>query len=256
MAETIISKQIIRRGNLAQMPFLSSGEFGLAEDEQRLFLGQKPILGVVSTQSNTDVSVTFSTAFNTQSQLVDLDAATDLTYKVVVYDGTQDSHTDIPSTSIDTSDGTFSFAHGLGREPDAQDSFTLYWNKEVTSYKDDDGSTNTTRASYLEKSLPSGQMEDTGIVFLSNIKNSITLDYSLFIDTTTDIRQGTLKINIEGDSTSSIVDNYSMSTETLDVEFSVSTLSPGKFTLQFDTTYNGRIQFNYIEKSYKRLVSV
>lgn len=265
MAETIISKQIIRRGNIQQLPILATGEFGLAENEQRLFLGQNPITkSDYTVQDNDTVSVTFETNFEGSNTVLDMDKASKWSYYIEVYDYIKETKWEIGPAGISTNDGTFTFNHllkddlGADRAPViGQDTFTLYWNKEITN-SGNYAPTNFVQSTYLKKAPPFNPLalEDTGVTFSRNIKDSITLDYSIYIPNTTDSRQGTLIINLIDDTNSSITDQYTMSSDTLDIEFAVSSLSPGIFTLQFNTTHTGTIQFNYIEKSYKRLVSV
>lgn len=254
MAQTIISKQLIRRGNLADMPFLSAGEFGLAQDEQRLYLGQSPIVGgVVSSGANTAV-LEFSVAVNSVVTKVDLDYAANSTYKIVVMDSVNGTEADIPGHSISISNGQMTIAHGLGREVDPADTFTLHYNKEITSYVDDDGSTSQRQAEILHKTQPVNNPESTGYIAHSAVKNSIQLDYTLFFAGTADVRQGTLTITINGDNVSTIKDEYSSNNTALDIEFSIDA-SNGIFTLMYDTTYTNQIQFNYLEKSYQNLVA-
>ena len=256
MSTTIISKQLIRRGDLLQMPFLSAGEFGLAKDEQRLFLGQEPIVGTLNTV-NSDATVAyvdFPTKFNAASKSVDVDKAYQGSYKIVITDD-QGVTTDILASNINTdSDGMFYFPHGLGVVPSTE-TFTFYWNKEITSYVDDDGSLAGLKAIELTKQNPAGSPDSTNVAFHSDVKNKIELEYTLSISGTDDIRSGTLEIFIQGATTSTIKDSYSMSSTALDVDFSLDALNK-EFTLMYDTTYVGSIIFNYIEKSFETLKSV
>ena len=57
---TKVSQIIIRKDNLGMVPILSAGEFMLAEDEQRLFLGQKPLVGNLESSTTSTASVSFS----------------------------------------------------------------------------------------------------------------------------------------------------------------------------------------------------
>lgn len=262
MAQTIISKQLIRRGNLADMPFLSAGEFGLAQDEQRLYLGQNPneIDAAVSAGVNTAV-LEFIVYANSVATKVDLDYAANSTYKIVVMDSVNNTEIIIPGHSISISNGQMTIAHGLTdingdpREPiTGADTFTLHYNKEITSYVDDDGSTSQRQAQILQKDPLNSNPEETGYVAHSSIKNSIQLDYALFFAGTADVRQGTLTISINGDNVSTIKDEYSSNNTALDVEFSIDA-SNGIFKLMYDTTYTNQIQFNYLEKSYQNLVA-
>ena len=256
MSTTIISKQLIRKGNLMQMPFLSPGEFGLAKDEQRLFLGQEPIVGTLSTV-NSDATVAyvdFPTKFNSASKSVDIDKAYQSSYKIVIVDD-QGVSTEILAADINTdSNGMLYFPHGLGVVPSTE-TFTFYWNKEITSYVDDDGSADGLKAVELTKQGPAGTTESTNIVFHSDVKNKISLEYSLNIPATAEFRSGTLNIFIQDNNTFTIKDSYDMNGAVLDVDFSIDPLNK-EFTLMYDTTYVGTILFNYIEKSFETLKSL
>lgn len=256
MSTTIISKQLIRKGDLMQMPFLSPGEFGLAKDEQRLFLGQEPIVGTLSTV-NSDATVAyvdFPTKFNSASKSIDIDKAYQSSYKIVIVDD-QGVSTEILPADINTdSNGLLYFPHGLGVVPSTE-TFTFYWNKEITSYVDDDGSSDGLKAIELTKQSPAGTPESTNIVFHSDVKNKISLEYSLHIPATAEFRSGTLNIFIQDNNTFTIKDSYDMNGVVLDVDFSIDPLNK-EFTLMYDTTYVGTILFNYIEKSFETLKSL
>ena len=106
MTNTIIAKQRIRRGNLQDMPVLSPGEFGLAIDEQRLFLGQEPIRGTLY-ESQTDATLAvldFSTKTNGVSTLLDLDGVNEFVIRI-------NNQFDIPSTNVSVDDTKFTVQH-------------------------------------------------------------------------------------------------------------------------------------------------
>jgi len=272
MSTTIISKQLIRKGNLMQMPFLSPGEFGLATDEQRLFLGQEPIVGKLSTQnSDTTVAyVDFPTKYNGSNRNIDIDnnqlvvddsnvvidASYLGSYKIVVTDD-QGVSTDVTAEFINTSsNGLFYFPHGLGRMPTQEgDTFTLYWNKEITSYVDDDAGQAGLKAVELTKQSPAGNDDLTNIIFHSDIRNKISLEYTLNIPDSAEFRSGTLDIFIQGDNFYTIKDSYDMNGTVLDVEFDIEPQNK-EFILKYDTTYVGTMLFNYIEKSFETLKSL
>ena len=247
MTTTIVAKQLIRQGNLADMPILSPGEFGLAKDEQRLFLGQEPITGALY-ESLSDATVAvldFSVKLNGISTLLDLDEVNE--YIILVNDSYE-----IPSANIAVNDTKFTVQHGLGYVPTPDDKFELYYNKEITSYRAESDS--KLQSTLIEKSSPYGTPDATGIDFLSAVKNRITIEYYLY--SPTDMRMGQLDIAIQGDNVSTITDNYNSNSDILDVEFSVSNDGAGVFSLDFDTTYAGQIQFDYIQKSFARTTSV
>ena len=256
MSTTIISKQLIRKGNLMQMPFLSPGEFGLAKDEQRLFLGQEPIVGTLSTV-NSDATVAyvdFPTKFNSASKSVDIDKAYQSSYKIVIVDD-QGVSTEILAADINTdSNGMLYFPHGLGVVPSTE-TFTFYWNKEITSYVDDDAGQAGLKAVELTKQSPAGNDDLTNIIFHSDIRNKISLEYTLNIPDSAEFRSGTLDIFIQGDNFYTIKDSYDMNGTVLDVEFDIEPQNK-EFILKYDTTYVGTILFNYIEKSFETLTSL
>ena len=247
MTTTIVAKQLIRQGNLADMPILSPGEFGLAKDEQRLFLGQDPIVGTLyeSLSDATFAVLDFSTKTNGVTTLLDLEEVSEYVIRV-------NDTFDIPSANVTVNDTKFTVQHGLGVVPSsATDTFELYYNKEITSYR---AETDTKlQSTLLEKSAPYGTPESTGIDFLSAVKNHITIEY--FLHTPADIRKGQLDIAIQGNDIQSITDNYTSNSGVVDIEFSISNDGAGLFTLDYDTTYTGQIQFNYVQKSFARTTS-
>lgn len=273
MTTTIVAKQIIRQGNLADMPFLAPGEFGLAKDEQRLFLGQEPIVGSIqpglplNNPDNRLVEVDFSITNNGISTKLDLETAPPSTYKIKVVskelihpvDGPFRTELEIPGTNITINDTRLVFEHGLVDEtqlnvriPDNDDTFTLYYNKEVTE-KQSESLNLQLQSTLIEKSQPYGTPESTGIDFLSAVKNHITIEY--YLHTSTDMRKGQLDIAIQGNDVQSITDTYNSNSDIIDVEFSISNDGAGTFTLDFDTTYTGQIQLNYVQKSFASTTS-
>lgn len=251
MATTKISQIIIRKGNLADLPVLKPGEFMLAGDEQRLFLGQQPVSGSVdfTNSTTTDAFVTFEVPTGGVLKPLDLDDVSE--FSILVTDNTNSSESVIPSANITTNDTVLSFAHGLGRAIDPADTFVLRYNKEVTSYT---AERDTRRhATKFTKSQPSGTPESTGIDFLSSVKNDINIEYSLFDSSY--MRKGSLNIVINGNSASFIKDKFTGDTQLSDVAFTVSNDGAGKFTLNFDTTVTTQLQFNYTQTSSKFVTS-
>lgn len=246
MTTTIVAKQRIRRGNLVDMPVLSPGEFGLASDEQRLFLGQEPIRGTLyESQTNATVAVLdFSTRTNGVSTLLDLEGVNEFVIRI-------NGSTEISSANVTIDDTKFTVVHGLASTPTGTDVFELLYNKEVTSYRAEDS--NLLQSTLIEKSSPYGTSDATGIDFLSAVKNRISIEYYLY--SPTDMRTGQLEIAIQGDTISSITDNYNSNSDIIDVEFSISNNGAGVFSLDFDTTYTGQIQMDYIQKSFAHTTS-
>lgn len=251
MTQTIISKNLIRRGNLNDMPILSPGEFGLAEDEQRLFLGQSPITGSLyeSLSDSTLAVLDFSTKFNGVDTLLDLEEVNEF---VVVVNRLTTTPLTVPSANITLNDTRFFVPHGLGYVPTPADTFELFYNKEITSYR---AETDTRlQSTYFEKTLAYGTPESTGIDFLSAVKNHITIEY--FMHTATDMRKGQLDIGIQSNDIQSITDTYTSNSGAIDVEFSLVNDGAGLFTLYFDTTLTEQLQFNYMQKSFAKTTSV
>lgn len=246
MTNTIVAKQRIRRGNLVDMPILSPGEFGLASDEQRLFLGQDSITGTLyENQSDDTLAVLdFGTKVNGLDAFLDLEGINEFVIRI---NGT----TEIASANVSINDTKFTVVHGLGVTPTSADVFELFYNKEITSYRAEDS--NLLQSTLVEKSSLYGTPDPTGIDFLSAVKNRISIEYYLY--SPTDMRTGQLEIAIQGDTVSSITDNYTSSSDAIDVEFSISNDGAGIFSLDFDTTYVGQIQMDYIQKSFARTTS-
>ena len=256
MATTKISQIIIRKDNLGMVPILSAGEFMLAEDEQRLFLGQKPLVGNLESSTTSTASVSFSITVGGNITPLFLNDIAD--YKIVVTKASDSSITEISSgaaITVSDADGKggnhpiYTFDHGLGGTPDGADTFVLYYNKEVTNTQADDrvkrNSTTFTNSGDV--------VETTGINFFSNVMNDITMDYTLF--DATYMRKGTLNILVNGNTTSSIEDKFMGDSELSDVEFSITNDGAGKFILNFKTSLTTGLQFNYTQSVSKFVTS-
>lgn len=251
MATTKISQIIIRKDDLNNLPVLSAGEFMLAGDEQRLFLGQEPVTGTVdfANSTTTDAYVTFEVPAAGVNTPLDLDDVSE--YSIVVIDHTDSSENVIPASSVAVNDTVLVFGHGLGRAIDPADDFVLQYNKEVTSYTAERDKRRL--ATKFAKDQPHGTPETTTIDFISSIKNDINIEYALFDSSY--IRKGKLNILINGNSTSFIDDTFTGDAELSDVVFSLSNDGAGTFTLNFDTTYTTQLQFNYTQTSSKFVTS-
>ncbi len=139
MATTKVSQIIIKKDSLANLPMLASGEFMLAKDEQRLFLGQEPIevKGEDLVASDT-LTATAKFEFGNVKRPLDLDGISE--FSIVVYDSENNTTSaGIPGSSVDITDtdnGILTFNHGLKETenvtdtaPVAADTFTLHYNK-------------------------------------------------------------------------------------------------------------------------------
>lgn len=245
MATTNVSQIIIKKDLLANLPVLASGEFMLAKDEQRLFLGQEPI---VETGDNVGTSTTLAIVKFTVKEVgavkeLDLDGISE--FSIVVYDSVNDTTSaGIPASSMQTiNDSVLTFNHGLGRAPVAADTFTLHYNKEVTSFTAE--TVNKLHSTAFTNS--GGAEESTGIDFDSSVKNTVVMNYTLF-NAAGKMRKGTLNILVSGTTNSNIEDKYFGDSELSDVEFSI-TNSGTTFTLNFKTAITSSLNFDYTQIS-------
>ena len=251
MATTKISQIIIRKDNLDDIPTLATGEFMLAEDEQRLFLGQKPVVGTLDGSDTTSASVSFALqigGITTPIHLSDL-----AEYKIVVTKASDLSTTEIPSGSsitVTDADGPtgdkgnrpiYTFAHGLGGAPAAQDKFELYYNKEITTTQSND----RVKRQSTKFTNTGDAVVTTGINFFSSVMNDITMDYTLF--NATHMRKGTLNILVRGNTNSTIEDKFIGDSELDDIDFSITNDNAGKFILNFKTPITTELDFNYTQ---------
>jgi hypothetical protein len=245
MATTKVSQIIIKKDKLADLPVLASGEFMLAKDEQRLFLGQEPII-VTGNNVGTDTitaTVTFTVKEVGAVKELDLDGISE--FSIVVYDSVNDTTSaGIPASSMQSiNDSVLVFNHGLGRAPVTADTFTLRYNKEVTSFTAETG-TKLHSTSFINSG---GAVESTGIDFNSSVKNTIVMNYTLF-NAAGKMRKGTLNILVSGTTNSNIEDKYFGDSELDDVEFSISA-SGTTFTLNFKTAITSSLNFDYTQTS-------
>ena len=101
---TKVSQIIIRKDNASEIPTLGAGEFMLAEDEQRLFLGQKPLEGALVSSTTTEASISFTVPIGGVQTPLYLSNLAD--YSIVVTRALDSSTTTVPSgpTTIVVSD--------------------------------------------------------------------------------------------------------------------------------------------------------
>lgn len=252
MATTKISQIIIKKDTLANLPVLASGEFMLAKDEQRLFLGQDPIIGILQTSTTSSATVIFTVKEFSVNKELDLDGISE--FNIVVYDSVNDTTSaGIPAASMQSiNDSAVKFNHGLGRAPVAGDTFKLYYNKEIMSYAGESAGSNKLYSTSFINS--GGAVETTGIDFDSDVKNTVVIDYTMH-DALNKMRKGTLNILVYGDTTASpstaknmIEDKYFGDSELDDVEFSISS-SGTTFTLNFKTAITSSLNFDYTQIS-------
>jgi hypothetical protein len=246
-----------RKGKLENIPTLLPGELYLATDHQRVFMGQEPITGVCDTtaSTNTTAIVEFTSA---NGDVIDMDLMVPLnnyTYNIVVNPDTD--NIDKPGSVIAFTDSKASFplslvdSGGAIRLPTTSDVFVLYYNKEV-GYHAEAFPNPTQEISFTASA--SGVAQATGIEFLCHNKESVIIEYTL--STSSASRRGTLTMLLDNASdvptTSSIKDEFDISTGTIPVEFSLTNNSTDKFILNFKTTdiVNAHT-FTYVQKSFK-----
>ena len=248
---TKVSQIIIRKDNASAIPTLGAGEFMLAEDEQRLFLGQAPVTGVVESSDTTNASVSFAVPIGGISTPLYLSNLAD--YSIVVTKASDNSTNTIPASSVTVSDPDgegnnppiYTFEHQLGGAVAASDTFVLHYNKEITSSPTDD----RVKRNTIKFTNTGGQVETTGINFSSAVVNDISIDYALF--NATHMRKGTLSILVNGSSSSNIDDKFIGDSQLGDIEFSVTNNGSGTFTLNFKTALTTELQFNYTQTASK-----
>jgi len=255
MATTKISQIIIRKQNIGNIPSsLAAGEFYLAEDEQRLFLGQAPVTGVVESSTTTNASLSFAVPIGGLSTPLYLSNLAD--YSIVVTKAADSSTTTIPASSVTVSDPDgegsnppiYTFEHQLGGAVAGGDTFVLHYNKEITSTPTDDRVKRY--ATKFIQPTPPNQVVTTGINFSSAVVNDISMDYTLF-NTANKMRKGILSILVNGSSSSTIDDKFIGDSELSDVAFSVTNNGSGVFTLNFKTALTTELQFNYTQTASK-----
>ena len=248
-----------RKGKLENIPTLLPGELYLATDHQRVFMGQEPITGVcdITASTNTTAKVEFTSA---NGDVIDMDLMAPLdNYSYSIKINPDTDNIDISASNITFTDSKASFTHGLvdtgtppaARLPTNSDVFVLYYNKEV-GYHAEAFPNPTQEISFTASA--SGVAQATGIEFLCDNKESVIIEYTL--STSSASRRGTLTMLLDNASgvptTSSIKDEFDISTGAIPVEFSLTDNSTDKFILNFKTTdiVNAHT-FTYVQKSFK-----
>jgi hypothetical protein len=249
---TTTARMTVRKGNLADLPKLLPGEFGLAQDIQRLFIGQASVNGTcqVSNSDATTAKVEFTSA---NGDPIDLDLIANLdqyTYGITVNPASD--NISITGNNITFKDAVASFSHGLSSTPTSSTVFELYYNKEVGYHAE--AFPNPVQSQSLNKlTADSAGPKESGIEFICANKDKITIDYSL--TTTSASRHGQLSILIDDNAgvptTSSIKDVYDISNGAMPLVFSLSHNSTDKFSLMFDTTDLDTVHtLKYVQKSF------
>lgn len=179
---TKISKIIIRKGDLVsgQTPNLSAGEFYLAEDEQRLFLGQKalPLDGTAGGSDKVNATVTFSTLVGGDVTPLDLDEVK--SYSIDVFDSVNNTTNTVASPSIN--DTVITFNHNFNSGSKDADETVANEMYKITSV----GTTNFTAIGSADNNVgtvftATGAGTGTGTALLLRapvVADKFTLNYS------------------------------------------------------------------------------
>tara|TARA_R110002074_G_scaffold272136_2_gene443844 strand:- start:670 stop:1431 length:762 start_codon:yes stop_codon:yes gene_type:complete len=251
---TITARMTARKGTLANLPKLLPGEIGLVTDYQQTFMGQEPVKGSVSSDDATSSTVEF---ISPSGHLIDLDeiTTTDLAYGITITNASTNPAThlaDIPGANITFIDNIATFNHTLSSDPSGDNDieYHLWYNKEIGYHAE----AFPNPEQIIKFTATSGVAQATGIEFLCDNKKSVTIDYTL--STTSASRRGTLTMLLDNasgvPSTSSIKDEYDISTGAIPVEFSLADNSTDRFILNFKTTDTvNEHTFTYVQKSFK-----
>ena len=251
---TITARMTARKGTLANLPKLLPGEIGLVTDYQQTFMGQEPVKGSVSSDDATSSTVEF---ISPSGHLIDLDeiTTTDLAYGITITNASTNPAThlaDIPGANITFIDNIATFNHTLSSDPSGDNDieYHLWYNKEIGYHAE----AFPNPEQIIKFTATSGVAQATGIEFLCDNKKSVTIDYTL--STISASRRGTLTMLLDNasgvPSTSSIKDEYDISTGAIPVEFSLTDNGTDKFILNFKTTDTVNAHtFTYVQKSFK-----
>lgn len=219
MPETITAKQLIRTGNLVDLPILDAGEQGYATDANRLFIGNTSI-------SQTGDSETVEFNFG-----VDLD----LVYKyVVTVDGAEVTNYTVDNFVIE-------FAEAPAAVP-----IVLYYNTEQLTYvpdREDD----PTRKLTLYSTAGATQTIDAVTIDYNRYDNC-EITYSIREVLSGNSRLGKLNISLNNNNTATIDDQYTVTNDDLLPHVfgvSVPTSPDTVFTLQYSTTSEAQVEFSY-----------
>lgn len=219
----ILAKQLVRQGNLEDLPILSPGEFGYAVDVKRLFIGNEP-----QSRSATDQQTEFNFG-------IDLDQLPGQAYRILVNGNDQ---------SYSVSNYVITFSQPL----DENDVVEFEHNSELLTYAADKGDD-----SVQSQEIPAGYTGTlAAVAFDTTQTNTINISYSVVDSVNTSrFRKGTIGIIAIG-SAATIEDNYTTSSEDIDWdhEFSV-TVTEDILVLNVTTTSANNCIFKWIANSFK-----
>ena len=228
MADTIAKIQL-RKGVLADLPILDSGEMGYATDAQRLFIGNETITrtGDGST-TNFDFGVDFDS--------------------LVAYAVTEDGTAINPASITKLGDGT---EVRISPAPASASAVVLSYNTEVYTLSPDSG----VELPISQSLSAQGSPVNVGITIDSNRYDSVEIDYVLKHTTNpTQVRKGTIRIGITAPGGIFTIDDQynttSISSTVLTHVFSGS-LVADLFQLQYISTDPTQTKFSYITKNWK-----
>lgn len=226
----IFAKQIIRQGNLSDLPILSAGELGFANDVNRLFIGSDTTKQSLWTQTASAGQTEFNFG-------VDLDLVPGEAYRILV-DGSDESYT--------VNNFVVTFNSGLidGSQ------VTLELNQEINLYTADRGDDET--QSHEISNAGHTNTPITAITYNQDDINTITLNYSLKdVSDNTRFRQGVIRVMISGGQ-HTIDDIYTTSNTDADWDHEFDgVVTAGVFVLDVTTTCANNTILTWLPVSYK-----
>lgn len=225
----ISAKQIIRQGNLEDLPILSAGELGYATDVSRLFIGSDASKYSLWTQTASQDQTEFNFG-------VDLDLVPGEAYRILVNDSDH---------NFTVNNFVVTFATPL----DEGDVVTLELNREILLYHADQGNDQAQSHEITGGILVNEPV--TAITYHEDDMNTITLNYSLKdVSDATRYRQGVVRIMLHND-TFTLDDNYTTSVTDTDWDHVFSgTVSSGVFILNVTTTCPNNTILTWVPESF------
>lgn len=225
----ISAKQIIRQGNLEDLPILSAGELGYATDVDRLFIGSDASKHPLWTQTASQDQTEFNFG-------VDLDLVPGEAYRILVNDSDH---------NFTVNNFVVTFATLL----DEDDVVTLELNREILLYNADQGNDQAQSHEITGGILVNSPV--TAITYHEDDINTITLNYSLKdVSDATRYRQGVIRIMLHN-GTFTLDDNYTTSVTDTDWDHVFSgTDSSGVFILDVTTTCPNNTILTWVPESF------
>lgn len=238
MAETIISKIVLRRGNLADLPILEPGEQGYATDARRLFIGNEP---VVRYGDGTTKIFSFATDLGSQtSPTTVVDTLLDYKYAITINGVDQQKDADYYIRN-DGKQIEFTSAPVVGAV------IKLSFNTELLTFTPDREDDPTIRVmlpgSATEQQLPELTIDRTRY-------DNCTINYTMICNNNVNMRKGTINIGLMP-TTHTISDQYdTMDDVKLPHAFSI--VDNGDFAvLAYTTTDPDQASFSFKTNFWK-----